>query len=471
MSTIINDKPSFDAAFSNALANPYAYLGASATAIDEIFTPSVDYFNRVAKFAEDAAAKRLDSVAALQKQGQLYKELSQGLSDHLTGLKEHLDTAGQQRIDRALNNLAQGKVFSDAAIDNRLSASNLGAIAKGAGALISALQLAEALQTGSTNEVLKATTGVVVGLVVGLLFPPGLLAIGAGLLAGYASDIAYDAFIADNIDSNSNFWDNFFDSLGLNPNTKSANDAAKNFIARKDPLTFDLDGDGLETTAIAATNPILFDHDGDGIKNGTGWVKPDDGFLVLDRNGNGSIDNGRELFGDSTIKSNGQTATDGFDALADLDSNADGKIDANDAQFANLRIWRDLNQDGISQTGELFTLASLNIASINVTKTANSQTLANGNQIADLGSFTRTDGTSGTAGAVTGNLADINLASDTFHRSFPNVLDTSSVASLPDMQACNPISMRLPEHVFECSNRTKSVVLHLNTHKTQINGA
>ena len=160
---------------------------------------------------------------------------------------------------------------------------------------------------------------------------------------------------------------------------------------------------------------------------------------MLDRNGNGTIDNGRELFGDSTIKSNGQTATDGFDALADLDSNVDGKIDANDTQFSNLRIWRDLNQDGISQSGELFTLASLNIASINVASTANSQTLPNGNQIADLGTFTKTDGTTGSTGAITGNLADINLASDTFHRTFPNVLDTTSVATLPDMQGSGAV--------------------------------
>ena len=223
--------------------------------------------------------------------------------------------------------------------------------------------------------------------------------------------------------------ENFFkikDTLGIHledkPGIPNGGDfsGAQNWQPRYDPLTLDLDGDGLETTGIAATNPIQFDHDGDGVKNGTGWVNADDGFLVRDVNGNGTIDSGRELFGDSTIKSNGQLATDGFDALADLDSiinggNADGKISNLDAQFANLRIWRDLNQDGISQTGELFTLSTLNIASINVAKTANSQTLTNGNQIADLGTFTKTDGSTGTTGAVTGNMADINLASDTFH--------------------------------------------------------
>lgn len=115
---------------------------------------------------------------------------------------------------------------------------------------------------------------------------------------------------------------------------------------------------------------------------------------LLDRDGNGTIDTGRELFGDATIKSNGQTATDGFDALADLDSNADGKIGSEDTRYAHLRVWRDLNQDGQSQSGELFTLNDLGIASIHVASTDHSQILANGNQLADTG----------TTGEVAGNL-------------------------------------------------------------------
>ena len=61
-----------------------------------------------------------------------------------------------------------------------------------------------------------------------------------------------------------------------------------------------LDNDGLDTVGVSASNSILCDHDNDGIQTGTGWVKPDDGFLVFDRNGNGAIDNGTELFGDAT---------------------------------------------------------------------------------------------------------------------------------------------------------------------------
>ncbi|MBK6402426.1 MAG: hypothetical protein IPF74_11000 [Rhodocyclaceae bacterium] len=73
---------------------------------------------------------------------------------------------------------------------------------------------------------------------------------------------------------------------------------ARNFV-RRDPLAIDLDGDGIETVGVAAG--VLFDHDADAIKTGTGWLKGDDAFVVLDRNGNGTIDSGRELFGVDTI--------------------------------------------------------------------------------------------------------------------------------------------------------------------------
>ena len=103
----------------------------------------------------------------------------------------------------------------------------------------------------------------------------------------------------------------------------------------------------------------MFDHNKDGIRTATGWVKPDDGLLVLDRNGDGIINNGGELFGDSTLLADGSRAAHGYAALAELDSNGDGKVDAADEQFADLRVWRDLNSDGISTASELFTLEEL----------------------------------------------------------------------------------------------------------------
>ena len=107
----------------------------------------------------------------------------------------------------------------------------------------------------------------------------------------------------------------------------------------------------------------------------------------------GTIDSGRELFGDSTLLPGGGTAADGFAALAAEDTNADGRVDALDARFADLRVWRDLNQTGISEAGELSTLAAAGIVAIHTAKTGHAAVLPNGNQIADKGSFVRSDGT------------------------------------------------------------------------------
>ena len=117
----------------------------------------------------------------------------------------------------------------------------------------------------------------------------------------------------------------------VDPRTAKAWEDARNWRPRIDPLTLDLDGDGIETLGVNADNRVLFDHDGDGAKHGTGWVSSDDAMLVLDRNNNGTIDNGRELFGDNTQLANGRFAADGFAALAELDIN--GGRAANDATY------------------------------------------------------------------------------------------------------------------------------------------
>jgi hypothetical protein len=82
----------------------------------------------------------------------------------------------------------------------------------------------------------------------------------------------------------------------------------------RDPLVLDLNGDGIHTLGLSAW--VHFDHDGDGFKELTGWISSGEGVLVLDKNGNGLLDNGSELFGDFTFLPNGTRAGNGFQALA-----------------------------------------------------------------------------------------------------------------------------------------------------------
>lgn len=229
---------------------------------------------------------------------------------------------------------------------------------------------------------------------------------------------------------------------------------------RRDPLAIDLDGDGIETVGIPATgNPILFDHDADGVKTGTGWLKSDDAWLVLDRNGNGTIDSGRELFGVDTVITVSELVTNadgsftqqtvtrnarsGFEALRSLDTGdgnvgstgyADGVFDASDLQFANARIWRDLNQDGVSQSNELFSLPSAGIESIALTPTTNTTNLGNGNSVTGTATVHLTDGRSTLADTVDVAANNLELASNPFYRSFTDSIPlTDAARALPDM--------------------------------------
>jgi hypothetical protein len=165
--------------------------------------------------------------------------------------------------------------------------------------------------------------------------------------------------------------------------------AEQQAVLTTSPLVLDLNGDGVNTVHWAANT--RFDIDGDGDLDTTGWVSKGDGLLALDRNGDGTINNGSELFGTATTLADGSKAKDGFAALAALDTNGDGRIDASDTDFAALRVWVDANQDGQSQGGELFSLSSLGIASINL-DAANTSDMNNGNWIGLSGSYETTDG-------------------------------------------------------------------------------
>ncbi|MDE7229642.1 MAG: hypothetical protein K2N56_04100, partial [Oscillospiraceae bacterium] len=135
----------------------------------------------------------------------------------------------------------------------------------------------------------------------------------------------------------------------------------------RDPLVIDLGTPGIELHSIA--NGVNFDLDNNGFAEKTAWIGSEDGFLALDRNGNGLIDNGGELFGDQVIMRNGSRSASGFEALAELDSNKDGVIDARDPRFSELLVWIDADHNGISDEDELNSLSELGVISISLDHT------------------------------------------------------------------------------------------------------
>lgn len=166
----------------------------------------------------------------------------------------------------------------------------------------------------------------------------------------------------------------------------SAEAPSQGEVQRSDPLAFDLDGDGLETTGVAAG--VAFDIDADGKKDRVSFISGGDAFLALDRNGNGAIDDGTELFGDQNGHANG------FEALADYDDNRDGLIDSDDAVFSDLRLLS-LNADGSQR---LVGLRSSGIQAIRLDYSNSAQALNSYDSVAQSGAYIRDDGSEGLAG-------------------------------------------------------------------------
>ncbi|HEX8068563.1 MAG TPA: hypothetical protein VF546_01340 [Pyrinomonadaceae bacterium] len=152
------------------------------------------------------------------------------------------------------------------------------------------------------------------------------------------------------------------------------------------PVLVDVAGDGCALTD--AYSGVRFDLGGDGRPDTTAWTRPgsDDAWLALDRDGDGQITNGKELFGNFTEQTlTAAAAPNGFRALAEFDrpargGNGDGLLDGRDAVFASLRLWQDANHDGVSEADELHDLPALGLASLDLSYKESKRTDEYGNQ-------------------------------------------------------------------------------------------
>ncbi|MEZ7551833.1 hypothetical protein O3621_11320, partial [Streptococcus sp. 20925_1_22] len=171
-----------------------------------------------------------------------------------------------------------------------------------------------------------------------------VLTLGAIYLANYAADF-YGQLLHDWI---------FKGLMG------DYEDASK--IQYTDPLVLDLAGNGFKPTSLE--KGVHFDLDQNGFAERINWIQDDDALLVLDRNGDGAINNGNELFGDYTRMSNGRLARNGFEALGEYDLNQDQIIDEKDEIYNQLRVWQDRNQNGKSEAEELRNLTDAGVAAI-----------------------------------------------------------------------------------------------------------
>jgi len=367
------------------------------------------------KYAEINMARASQAGSAAQQ------KVFEGLVDHYNSVEAEL--RGQAAAsEQALESYVDGMKQQASKGLGEFGGSALGkGLSETLGPAFDAYQMGSAAYDQDWNRLGSAGAGVLGSS----LFAAGAAIFTAGLVAaGFAAlPIALIVGVAAVAGgwAGSKLWDTWHETVegwvgqlfdlvgGINGNSSYR-------IERYDPLAIDLDGDGkVGTVGMNGWHGVLFDSDGDGIRTSTGWISATDGMLVRDIDGNGKIDSGRELFGDQTILSAGGTAKDGFEALRDLDTNHDGKIDASDAAFSTIRIWRDANSDGVTNEGELLTLAELGITELSTAYAAGGNAKVDGGTLQGTGDFTRVSGD----GTIShGVLQDFNFDNDSVHSDY-----------------------------------------------------
>ena len=156
------------------------------------------------------------------------------------------------------------------------------------------------------------------------------------------------------------------------------------------PIILDLNGDGVVSLVELDESTAYFDINGDGYRELMSWAAEGDGFLVYDKNGDGQINQADEISFQGYVDG----ARTDLEGLAHFDTNGDGVLDAQDADWSKFGVWRDADQDGVSDPGEVISLDQMGITSINLSSDQ-IQYSVGGNTVFGTGEFTWGDGSVG----------------------------------------------------------------------------
>jgi hypothetical protein len=210
------------------------------------------------------------------------------------------------------------------------------------------------------------------------------------------------------------------------------------------PIVLDLDGNGVST--LSAAHGVSYDLTGTGTRSQVGWVGGNDGLLVMDRNGDGQINDGRELFGAATLNEQGHRVGNGYAAMALEDSNHDGVLNHLDANWNKLQVWIDANHDGKTDAGELKSLESLGVTELSLAHTAGSAS-DHGNLLGLVGSYKTSDG-------ATHDMADVWFAKDAPAAAAGATVHAAAQVSLGDLLAPPQGSVLPADHAATAATAT-----------------
>ncbi|WP_271207009.1 calcium-binding protein [Klebsiella electrica] len=214
--------------------------------------------------------------------------------------------------------------------------------------------------------------------------------------------------------------------------------------------------------ASPVSSGVFFDHDGNQFAENTGWVAPDDGLLIFDRDGNGQIDNGSELFGNNTLLKNGKLAANGYQALQELDENKDGQLNSYDAIWTSLRIWQDGNSNGRVDEGELLSLEEAGVAAVGTGYSTSQYVDVQGNAHRQTGSITHIDGSVGQSTDVwfaankgySRYTGDVTLSAEI--QALPYIRGFGNMADLHTAMSLNPQLIALVQQFVTDSSAAKA---------------